>query len=861
MKPLAELYTLSDRIFFDAPEVGGETFAEASAPVPPGWERERNGPWVVLRPPGVELPDQGWKVHVSATPDNAAELVALVVRWALAHATTVKFLSGPALVLAHNLKYAPRPSGGKVLALYPCDDDELRRVLTGLQDEVGGRPGPRVLTDLRWEDGPLYVRYGGFRSRWCTAPDGERVLAIARPDGTLVPDERRPVFTLPEWVEPPEFLREALDRRSVADTAVDWCVTEALHFSNGGGVYLAHRPDRAGAGVQEVVLKEGRPHAGLSRSGADAVARLDHEAAMLRLLDGLDGVPQLVDVFTTAGHRFLAMTRVPGRTLQAWMALHHPLIGPGGSAADRARYTERALDLRDRVADLVARLHARGVVFGDLHPANVLVDDGPDGVRVGLVDFENASPVADGRRQEMGHAGFVALGKAGAEVDRHALAVLTLWLFLPLTSLLALAPDKLDPLVDVARELFDLPSGLVADIRSGARPAATTPSPVSAPPGPVDWSVGLDSLVDAIAASATPWRTDRLFPGDIEAFRTGGAGFAHGAAGVLWAQLVHGGPVDPDHEDWLRARARGPMLGGPGLGDGAHGVAHVLDLLGHTGEAMDLVRRAAPEVDRAGDLTWLGGLAGIGLNQLHLAQRHDEPASLAAAVRSGERVAAALASGGPCGIDRPPGALGRARDAGTHGGLLRGWSGPCLLFLGLLDATGDDRWARAASRALGRDLDLCVGAADGTLQVDGGFRTLPYLEVGSAGIALAADALLARTDDDRARTALDALSAACDSEFVAEPNLFFGRAGLLAVSARLAQSARANVDTAKVMGHLARMEWHSLAFHGHVSFPGDGCSRLSMDMGTGNAGVLCAIGSALDVKRPFLPLLVDQDPR
>lgn len=241
----------------------------------------------------------------------------------------------------------------------------------------------------------------------------------------------------------------------------------------------------------------------------------------------------------------------------------------------------------------------------------------------------------------------------------------------------------------------------------------------------MDWSVALDSLNSAIAASATPWRTDRLFPGDIEAFRTGGAGFAHGAAGVLWAQVVHGSPVDPEHEDWLRTRARGPLLGGPGLGDGAHGVAHVLDLLGHTGEAMDLLRRAAPEVEQAADLTWLGGLAGIGLNQLHLGARHDEPTLLAAAVRTGERVAAALDSGGPCGIDRPPGALGRARDLGTHGGLLRGWSGPCLLFLGLLDATGEDRWARAARQALGRDLDLCVTVADGTLQVDGGFVRCP----------------------------------------------------------------------------------------------------------------------------------------
>lgn len=873
MKPSAELYTLSDRVFFDVPNVDGETFAEASAALPPGWTRENSDPWMVLRPPAVELPDQGWKVHVSATPGNAADIVGRVVAWAFAHEVTVKFLSGPALVLAYNLKYAPRASGGKVLALYPRDEDELHRVLTGLEAEVGGEPGPRVLTDLRWRDGPLHVRYGGFRSRWCTAPDGERVLAVATPDGTLVPDERRPVFSLPDWVRPPDFLLPALRERTAAGTSIDWRVTEALHFSNGGGVYLAERPGGStpdGAPPPQTVLKEGRPHAGLSRSGTDAVARLDHEVAVLRLLDGVDGVPQVVDVFTAAGHRFLAMTRIPGDTLQLWMALNHPLIGPGGTDADRARYVGRALALRDRVAETVARLHERGVVFGDLHPANILVEEGPDGDRIGLVDFENASLLGDQRRQDMGHPGFVAPGKTGADVDRHAVAVLTLWLFLPLTSLLSLAPDKLDALVDVAQRLFDLPDDVVRDIRAGAAPAAGHAGParggaggaggvVGAPREPVVWPETLDSLAEAIHAAATPGRTDRLFPGDPEAFRVGGAGFAHGAAGVVWALAAHGRPVDPEYDDWLRAQARAPLRS-PGFGDGAHGLAHVLDLLGHTGEAMDLVRRADAVLDEVSDLTWSGGLAGIGLNQLHLGLRHDDAALRAAAVRTGERIAAALAGGGPCGIDRPPGALGRARDSGTHGGLLRGWSGPARLFLRLLDTTGDDRWAELAVRALGRDLDLCTTVADGTLQVDGGFRTLPYLEVGSAGIALVADQLLARTDDDRAAAALGPLTDACCSEFVSEPNLFFGRAGLLAISSRLARSPRANVDTAHVSSHLANLEWHSLAFHGHVSFPGDGCSRLSMDIGTGNAGILSAVGSVIDPGRPFLPLLTDVDP-
>ncbi|GAA4941134.1 hypothetical protein GCM10023238_03610 [Streptomyces heliomycini] len=57
-----------------------------------------------------------------------------------------------------------------------------------------------------------------------------------------------------------------------------------------------------------------------------------------------------------------------------------------------------------------------------------------------------------------------------------------------------------------------------------------------------------DSMAAAIRASATPSRTDRLFPGDIAQFATAGGGlaFGHGAAGVLYALAESGAGRDED---------------------------------------------------------------------------------------------------------------------------------------------------------------------------------------------------------------------------------------------------------------------------------------------------------------------------
>lgn len=849
MKPLLELYTLADPVFFEDPvrwRAEQTAFAAGRDDLPPGWTRSVTAGWVVLRPPACDMPAQGWKIHVSATPDNAASTIDTVARYCLARGVAFKFQMSSGLVRAFSLKYAPRASSGKVMALYPRDQNEMRAALEDLHAELGGTAGPYILSDLRYREGPLYVRYGGFAARYCVAADGERVLAIEHPDGTLVPDERRPVFTLPHWVSLPDFLADSLTAREQAGTTAGYQVTEALHFSNGGGVYAATRL----CDGREVVLKEARPHAGLSVAGTDAIGRMEQEIWALRRLDGIPGIPRVVDVLTVAGHRFVAMERLPGGTLQHWLAQNFPLVGISATAAERGAYADRALRLAGRVGELIERVHERGVVFADLHPANVLVDEHDN---VGLIDFEAAFDETLPRPQEIGHAGFTCKGKQGREIDRHALAVLKLWLFMPLTSLIGLTPGKLDELAELAEQLFELPVGFSDSIRSAvAGGDPVRPSPVTA--GVVlRWPDALGSMAAAIAASATPERTDRLFPGDIEMFRVGGASFAYGAAGVLWALAVTGFGIDPAHEHWLRERAAGPA-GRPGFFDGAHGLAHVLDVLGHRREATVLVEAAQEHVQGLADITLFSGMAGIGLNLLHLAGRHAEYGHLTAALRLGERLAEAILSGRSHGVDRPPGALGRVSDSGTHAGLLRGWSGPGLFLLRLYESTGDKDWLELAVRAVHRDLSLCRSAPGGSLQVDGGFRTLPYLDVGSAGIALVADELSRHVADERVLESIEPLSRACQSVFVMDANLFHGRAGLMAVLARLSRST-ATITEEQVYDHLSNLRWHSIAFHGHVSFPGDGCNRLSMDFATGNAGVLAAVASVHDPAVPFLPFL------
>jgi hypothetical protein len=172
-----EAYCLIDPSFYDIPtrvQDQGNDFHQARCPVPDAWERSGLDDWVVLTPHGVELPPQGWKIHVSATLDNAQDVLTAVWDYCVPRRIAFKFLRGADNLLLANAKYAHRGSSGKFITVYPADEASLEAVLTELGDILQGRPGPYVLSDLRWGTGPLYVRYGGFSSRTCCRRTGRQ---------------------------------------------------------------------------------------------------------------------------------------------------------------------------------------------------------------------------------------------------------------------------------------------------------------------------------------------------------------------------------------------------------------------------------------------------------------------------------------------------------------------------------------------------------------------------------------------------------------------------------------------------------------------------------------------------------------
>lgn len=361
-----------------------DTFLRVRDEVVPlhGWRHRPDQMWCYLTPPGTATQPQGWKIHVSATPRSAEDVLAAVSRVLLERRVTFKFARGlKQLRMLLSIRMA-RGSGGKFITVYPEGPEQFTELLEVLHEATEGMEGPAILSDRRYRPGSLvHYRYGGFSaSQQVLDVDGSYTHMLVTPDGRWTQDERNAWYSPPAWapvpLSDPEPVRPSSERGKSQVLLNDrYVVHEAIRHSNRGGVYRA-RDERTG---QKVVIKEARPFVGAEVDGTDARDYLRNEYQTLRTLEPLGIAVRPVDLFEYQGHLFLAEEEVPGVTLRTWV---DDMVrrDPG-----RMMPFDRVLDVARRLVDMAAAVHDKGLVFRDLTPNNVMIK--PDGELV-LIDTE-----------------------------------------------------------------------------------------------------------------------------------------------------------------------------------------------------------------------------------------------------------------------------------------------------------------------------------------------------------------------------------------------------------------------------------------------------------------------------------------
>ena len=811
------------------------------------------------------LPSQGWKIHVSATRRNVRHVAAVVMDHLLMRGTDFKIALDANVFELFNSKAMSRGGSGKFITVYPTDEDDFRTVIAELADVLGDAEGAYVLSDLRYRDSKaLYFRYGQLLDTHTVDAMGRNVPFIAGPDGP-VSDERQPAFVQPAWVPWPfDDWKPDADQDDPGLLGGRFRVTDALQFSNTGGVYLA---EDVADGDRVVVLKEARPHTNPNLDlDYDAVDVLAREWAFLRRLADTGRFPAPIATFQEWEHHFIAEEHIDGTDIRVVLLDHNPLLQPRFDAAQSRHFLRVFLAVFRGLAQAIADAHRREVVLGDLTATNLLID--PDTFAVRVIDLE-ACRLAESAASEphlqtsvelytMGFSHSRRVGGASTpEGDLYSVATIMAYLIFPIAAMSYLRDDVFD-LYRVYLDrlgwpvrIHELITGLaqarisLADVLDALRHeedlvghVELPPHPAAAPPAArcTEVAAGLAGFVTATAD------LDRatLFPVDPFAHLTNPLSLGFGATGVLWALNASGIQVEAEWRQWLGERlanldeAEYPA----GLMSGLAGIAWASDDLGLHHPARELLAKANLRVPHEDDYTFYYGLAGLGMTNLHFHLRHRTADDLAAARRCAEVLADTAQRDG-----RRVYWMNAFATEKPFTGLGFGQSGVALFLLRMYQVTGEEHYLALGRQALTGEMDNAVPWDVDSVTFEHEGTRVPYVEVGAAGVA---KVLLRYGDVDTARTLLRGMAV----EHTAMPAYAFGTSGI----------ADAMLDAAEILGEpayrdtaLRQLEYVRKVFLFEpperfgvprvngvrpLAMPGEGLLRCSCDLLTGSAGVL-----------------------
>ena len=819
-----------------------------------GWQLLRRQIWFQALPANGATPEQGFKIHLSATSDTAPEILARAAPLCIETGTAFKFACDSRILDFLNSKTYSRASSGKFLTLYPRRQMDCGDLLEELRHATGDLAGPYLLSDRPYKGSrTVFYRYGGFLPRFEINLYGEKLPLLRTADGGLIQDARTPFFQVPPGIEDP-FVSEEPQAPGPLCLQGRYSIQKALRFSNSGGIYVGLDSQTG----REVLIKEARPFVNRMRGGrCDAIRTLEKEAQVLRKLQDSPYVPRFVDLFREWEHAFLVEEYLPGIALSSFRAHEEfGLLVQRPVTAERvALFCDRFARLALGLLDAVEAFHGRGVLLGDLSPSNILVD--PDSLTVKLIDFEGAflegfesdplaSTVTNGFVSPRRRRGFTP----GTADDLYSLGAVLFSVVLPVQECFHL-DDAAAPrfLADVT-DHYGLPGEVRAAILAlceGDPALARAALESLAARQILDWRPGLLSpprlepdeirqviqeIRSYILSTTALDRRDRLWPSDYRVFNTNPLSLAYGALGTCLFLRRTAGGLDAGIRDWVLDQPWSRDSYPPGLFVGLAGVAWGLQEIGETARALEALEEAwASPLTQAGpDLFF--GTAGLGLATLHLYGQTAREPLLSRASEAADLLLSAARSD-------ESGIYWINADGHHYYGHAHGGSGIALFLLRIYQATGESRYLEAGKAALEYEIARGVyrnGHAVWPRAATDAIRS-PYLRYGAAGIGSVIARFAEALHDRRYLDLAEQAGRYCATRHAVHPGQLTGLAGMgeLLIDLYNLTGARRWLDAARKLTEglmLFRINRSS-----GIVFPGEELIRLSTDYGTGSSGI------------------------
>lgn len=783
---------------------------------PKDWQNFYQGDWHCCLSPRP-LAQQGWKIHLSVALGQEQEVLDVVSSYCFARQLSFKWTRSKRAWLLKNSKYADRVASGKFITIYPEDGEFIQTVfdLAALLKEFA--PGPYILSDRRWQASPVYYRYGAFKEM-IKEIAGQKRCCLQAPDGSWQEDQRCPYYCPPDFVQEPAELAKNNFQVKGADFSrlTAYQIKGALHFSNGGGVYLARKNSK------NYVIKEGRPAAGLDGHGQDAFSRIQKEAAWLKKLAQ---VPEVVDIkedFQAWIHAYLVEDYVSEQTLGDYVAENYPFY-----SEKRAAYVAQSLRIAEKLRRAVAHVHAQGVAIGDLQADNVMITE--DG-EVKLIDFEAAASLTAPYNPGIITAGFSDWAlETYEQADLYGLYQTIRFLFLPISNRARsswpmqnlnlrcyFSKEAADYLEDLRQQLLPKCPLLGKENEADDRQEETWPS--------------LNELRENISRGIkADWQSPNLIKVDLPLLEDPDQRLTVDNGALGYGLLVARCGQAAEKKKFLAWLRKQPMeeLTAAGLFTGRAGLGGIIYELGDKAWGRQLIWSAQ---GTSADLSLRSGLSGIALAKIALA-KEEGLAKSSELIKIGEEIAA--------GYEKMP---ANGLMTGRLGAILALWKIGCFL--------KREDFKEAAKTGLDALLEKDLVQVDQHVFLAEDGRRMPYLANGTAGLALVLAAIAKdEPKEDRYQEISKQAAETMDSFCSYLGGLFTGYAGLMLPDLALGRK--------KALGEKLRLLNNYLLPREEGTLVAASCGyRCSMALAAGASGVLLLLeGIARNDASLWLPLV------
>jgi serine/threonine protein kinase len=837
------------------------------------WKVQRGGYWTHCSLKDEKYLEHGWKIHLSAATKTAVGLLERVVPLLVSMRVGFKFCSDPAMLRLSLNKNAPRTGAGKFVTIYPGSEEAFKTQVDELYRATEGMWGPYLLTDKPYKDSKVvFYRYGTHRALERVTIRGQHEPGMRAPDGTFVPDNRVPYFTMPPWVKDPFAAEKAPSPSAPEKTASApatsgggevllnkrYRIEAALKFNTSGGIYRA-KDTQTGA---TVIIREARPLNSKEPSKDETFILLEKEARILKRLEPTGYTPRFVDLFQQWEHRFLVQEKLEAEALWGYS------IGfSRASQQQAAGFFTRVRDTVIKIATALKTIHANGIVLRDLTRNNIMFT--PDH-RVKFIDLEfsyeldgselhvpswtNGHSSPEQRRWErpkpaddcyslgallLDQIVFTAPGldlnrEGTLRAFRQSLEDFHLPLALYEVVLGLLEPEP-SQRWDLDRLITTLSAIPVPDYEGPLVPTGEVVPPRQPPPPSLvpELQQTLEGVSRFVLGKADYSRNDRLWPARGGVFSTNPLNLDYGAAGTaLFLQRLNGS-VPAEVTQWMLKQLDRHDCP-PGLFMGLAGTALALYELGQPEAAGRLMDKAAtsPLLHTEFDFFW--GDAGWGVANLHFWRHTGEEKYLTRALEAGEYLMRTKK-------ESEQGAYWE-KEGEVRLGLGHGQSGPALFLTYLAQARPGEKFLETAVKAVDFEIanaqqldDVLLWFPNTKARV--GDPKSPHMRHGTAGVGTAVLRAWLATGETRlfkfaercANTVRDRHS-----------NKLWFNYGMSGYGEYL-------LDMYRLVGGDQYLNWafflaegmvqYRFPKDGAITFPAEDLLRISCDLGGGNAGI------------------------